>query len=320
MAGKKLKWTLAIVLIVLVLAALWAAAFALAGGGGATLGGEWEEELLEEGESGDKIVVISVFGEIFSDPQGGVPGASDENIASQLEQAANDEAVLGVILHLETPGGGVVPSDVIYGKILQLKEDVEIPVVAYMGDVAASGGYYIAAAADEIIANPATITGSLGVIWFIPNLEGTAAKLGIKPLVIKSKPLKDIASPFREMTPEERSIIQSLVDEAYARFVDIIATGRKLDRNRVIELADGRIYSGKQAKDLGLVDHLGDQTTAFERAKELAEAPDASLVRYFRSPGFEDLLGLGFSAAKKPSTEDLIPTELRPGLKYLWIQ
>lgn len=319
-ASKKAGWILGITLVVLLIAGLWAAAFALGRGVASPRPvGDWDEELIVEGESSDKVVMVSLFGEIFSDPEGFAPGASDENIVSQLDQAIDDPDIVGVILDLDTPGGAVVASDTIYRKVLALRKE-DVAVVALMRDVAASGGYYIASAADEIIANPATITGSIGVIMIVPNLEGTAAKLGIKPLVIKSGPHKDIASPFREITPEERTILQGIIDGAYEQFIGAVAKGRKLDAPRVRELADGRIYTGKQAKDLGLVDRLGGRDLAFQRARKLAEAEDASLVRYTRSRGLaESLLGFSSEAARGNLVRRGLGIDLRPGLKYLWL-
>jgi protease-4 len=191
-------------------------------------------------------------------------------------------------------------------------------VVALMEDVAASGGYYIAAGANEVVANGSTLTGSIGVILMVPNVQRAADKLGIEPVVIKSGPYKDIASPFRQMTPEEHQILQALIDEAYAQFVSVVAAGRRLDPARVREIADGRVYTGRQAKELGLIDHLGGRDRAFARARALGRAPRASLVRYERRPG---LLGtfLGVAAGLGPKLPAGVDVELRPGLKYLWI-
>lgn len=321
MASQRSKWIAIGLAITLIVLGLWGAAFLLSSTAPvATAFGEWEERVLREGDPSAKVVMVSVSGEIFSDPQGFAPGASDENIVRQLDQAEADESVVALIVDLDTPGGGVVASDVIYRRILSFKEVK--PVVALMGDTAASGGYYIAAAADEIVANPATITGSIGVIMFIPNLEGTAGKLGIEPIVLKSGPHKDIASPFRDMTPEERSILQGVIDEAFNQFVDAVASGRQIDPARVREVADGRIYTGRQAKDLGLIDHLGGRQLALERAETLAEISDVSLVLYEKPRGFaESLLGLeslrGLSG--RQLVEDSLGVDLKPGLKYLWL-
>lgn len=323
MAAKKTRWIILVIVGVLIVGGLWAAAFALAGGAGGdgffgpTIG-EWEEEVLVEGTGDRKIAMVPVFGEIFSDPQGFTPGASDENITSQLDQALDDPAVSAVILELDTPGGSVVPSDIIYRRARDLSAAGK-PVVALMEDVAASGGYYIAAGADEIIANPATITGSIGVIMFVPNLEGTAEKLGVEPIVIKSGRLKDIGSPFRDMTQQELQIFQGIIEEAFEQFLAAVADGRGMSVEEVREVADGRIYTGNQAEELGLVDTLGDRETAFQTAMELAGAPDSTLVRYGRTPGLFEGLG-GFTAELGiDSVADELGIPLRPGLKYLWL-
>ena len=316
MASSKGKWFLIITVIVLVLGGLYGAAFFLASDGG-QVASDYDEEVLIEGDSGDKIAMISVVGEIFSDPEGIAEGASDSNIITQLDRADDDDSVRGVIIQLETPGGGVVASDAIYNRVKKLSASK--PVVALMGDVAASGGYYIAAGADEIVAHPATWTGSIGVIALLPNFEKAADKIGVSVTVFKSGAFKDAGSPFRALKPEEQVYFQALIDEAYGGFVEVVADGRKIDVERVKQIADGRVYSGKQAKELGLVDRLGDQDLAFARAKKLAKAPGATLVRYSNPASFNDLLGV----TSRLTNKDLIKQELglqrRPGAAYLWL-
>lgn len=322
MAGKKAKWAVIITLIVVV-AGLWLGAFIyfftrdLGFGGGTDFSAEFTETVLEEGTA-DKVVVIEVAGVITSmqsDPLAGV--ASDESIVKQLEQSIEDPDVVGVIVDIDSPGGEVVASDNIYRKVLEARE-AEKPVIALMGSTAASGGHYIAAGADEIVANAETLTGSIGVILTIFNVEGAEQKLGISETVIKSAPLKDIGSPFRAIEPGEMAIFQGLIDEAYNQFVDIVAEGRDLDRDEVLRAADGRVYSGRQAQKLGLVDRLGNRDDAFERAKRLAEVPDASLVRYEANVGFADLIS-PFARSKGDLLKQETGIDLRPGLKYLWL-
>lgn len=307
--------------IVVVLGGFWLTALVVGGFADAATsaaGGALEEEILEEGDSAEKIVMINIIGEIFSDPEDSFGGATDTGIVSQLEAANEDPDVEGIILNINTPGGGVLASDVIYRKVLEINE--EKPVVALMGDVAASGGYYISAAASEIVAHPYTITGSIGVIMMLPNVEEAAGKLGIKTTIIKSGSFKDAGSPLRELTEPERAVFQTLIDEAYTGFVDIVAKGRDLTLERTRELADGRIYTGNQAKANGLVDELGDRDTAFERAKDLAGSSEASLVVYRAVGGFfDDLLPF----AKAPNVVEELGKELGvnrgPGLSYLWL-
>lgn len=323
MASKKAKRTWLVIGILLVIGGLWATALTISAfsegfsGGYAAGGGEFEEILLEEGDSTNKIAMINVIGEIFSDPEGGAMGATDFNILGQLDQAVDDPDVVGIILNIDTPGGGVLASDAIYNRVSDIAEDM--PVIALMGDTAASGGYYISAGATEIIAHRFTWTGSIGVIAMIPNFTEAAGKLGISTTVIKSGALKDIGSPFREMTEEERGLFQTLIDEAYNGFVQVVAEGRDLPEARVREIADGRIYSGIQARELGLVDRLGDRETAFNRVKRLADDKDASLVVYRPVTGlFDQLPFLGFSSPADEIKEDL-GISRKPGAAYLWI-
>lgn len=322
MASPRTKRIILAIVALVVLAGLWTAAIAVSGfsrGFSRSTGGDVEEVLLEEGDDPTaKVVMINVIGEIFSDPEGGTPGATDANIIGQLEQAENDPDTRAIILNVDTPGGGVLASDAIHNKVQEVAEDM--PVVALMGDTAASGGYYISAPATEIVAHRFTWTGSIGVIALIPNLSEAAGKLGVTMTVVKSGALKDAGSPFREMTEEERALFQTLIDEAYNGFVEVVAEGRDLPEERVRQIADGRIYSGIQAAEIGLVDRLGDRDTAFARAKRLADAEDASLVQYRRVKGLFDELPFGFGAG---STADEIKQELgiprKPGAAYLWI-
>jgi protease-4 len=277
----------------------------------------WDETVVVPGRGSRKIAMVSVQGEIVTSLDPFSSGATDEAVVSQIDQALEDDDVAGIIVHLDTPGGGVVASDAINRKVKEA--DARKPVVALMDETAASGGYYIAAAAREIIANPTTLTGSIGVIMIVPNVSQAASKIGIQPMVIKSGPHKDIASPFRDMTPEERGILQGVINEAYDQFVSAVATGRKLDPARVREIADGRVYTGKQAKDLGLVDHLGDRELALDRVRALAKAPRASLVQYERTGLLQSLLGASARAFGGPRLlKDTLGIDTSPGLKYLW--
>lgn len=322
MARKTTKRILIALGVAGLLGALWLTALFVSGfsegfSPGGSYAEDFDEQYLVTGASGDKVAMINVVGEIFSDPENTSPGASDTNIVARLRHAAEDPAVTAIIVNLETPGGGVLASDAIYNEVREISED--LPVIALMGDVAASGGYYIAAGATEIVAHPYTWTGSIGVIAMIPNVEEAAGKLGVSLNIVKSGELKTMGSPFRPLTEQEREIFQSLIDEAYEGFVEIVSEGRDLPLERTRELADGRIYSGAQAAELGLVDHLGDRETAFERAKTLADTPEASLVVYRPIVGF--LEALNPFAVDSPT--DQVIAELgvlrKPGASYLWI-
>ncbi|RMD59863.1 MAG: signal peptide peptidase SppA [Nitrospirae bacterium] len=193
----------------------------------------------------DKIGVVKVEGVI----------KDAETTVNQLRELGDDESIKAVVIRVNSPGGGVAPSQEIYQEIKGLKKKKK--VLVSMGSVAASGGYYISCAADKIVANPGTLTGSIGVIMEIPNFEELMKKLGIKTEVIKSGKHKDLASSFRELSPEERKILQGVLDDVYYQFVNAVAQGRNMEYEKVKKLADGRIFTGKQAKELGLVDELG---------------------------------------------------------------
>lgn len=319
MASKRVKQVLVIALILVVVVGLWISALAISSfsGGYASAGRDFQEVVLEEGDSFNKVAMINVIGEIFSDPEGLSYGATDANIIAQLDAAEDDPNVDAVILNIDTPGGGVLASDAIYNRVRELAE--VIPVVALMGDTAASGGYYIAAGASEIIAHRYTWTGSIGVIAMLPNFEEAAGKLGIRMTVVKSGALKDLGSPFREMTEEERALFQTLIDEAYDGFVEVVSDGRGMPEDRVRELADGRIYSGQQAQALGLVDGLGDRSTALERARELADDEGLTLVEYQPIRGlFDAFFPFGFNSTAEQIKQELgIPR--KPGAAYLWL-
>ena len=243
--------------------------------------GPWREHLVQ-GDGIRKVAVVNVQGEIVSGSASGFigsPGAASGSLISQLEQARKDGSVSAVILRLDTPGGSVVASDEVSREIAEVRRAGKT-VIASMGEVAASGGYYLAAGANEIMANPATITGSIGVIMVLLNVEGAAGKLGLKPVVIKAGRLKDIGSPFRQMTPKERKIFQTLLNEAHQRFMNVVAAGRGMPIPEVRRLADGRIFSGEQARNAGLVDRLGDFDDAVAEAKRLERLKQARVVEY----------------------------------------
>ena len=274
---------------------------ALAAGGGPTAPALYDEEYVS-GDGPDKVAVIPIEGLIApaEDALGGVvPTSTPEGLGDALDQAGSDPSVAAVVLEINSPGGGVTSSDEMHQSILDFEKNTGKPVVVSMQDVTASGGYYISTAADRIVANQTTLTGSLGVIFEITNFAEAADKYGIKQVVIKSGKYKDIGSSFREMTPEERDIYQSIVDEAYAQFVGVISEGRGIPEDRVREIADGRVYSGLQAKKLGLVDSFGGLDEASAIAGKLAGTSDTTVVRYVQQPTFTDTL-LCASPRKSP--------------------
>ncbi|MCJ7749067.1 MAG: signal peptide peptidase SppA [Desulfobacterales bacterium] len=207
---------------------------------------------------GDKIAIIEIRGVI----------TQSSGIIEELNQYQEDEGVKAIILRIDSPGGGVGPAQEIHREILKVKSKKK--VVTSMGSVAASGGYYIACASDLIIANPGTITGSIGVIMEFANIEELFKKIGIKGVVLKSGEHKDIGSPFREMTPEEKKIIQGVIDNVHQQFVQAVAKGRKMEQEKVMQIADGRILTGEQAKQIGLVDQIGNLQDTIDIVAKMA--------------------------------------------------
>jgi protease-4 len=208
---------------------------------------------------GDKIAIVEVRGMI----------TQSSGVIEELQQYLADDGVKAIILRVDSPGGGVGPSQEIYREIMRIKSNTKRKVVTSMGSVAASGGYYIASASDLIVANPGTITGSIGVIMQFSNFEELLRKIGIKGMVLKSGEHKDIGSPFREMTPEEKRIMQEVLDNIHQQFIQAVAEGRKLDRSKVVQIADGRILTGEQAKNLGLVDQMGNLQDTIDIAAKM---------------------------------------------------
>ena len=206
----------------------------------------------------DKIGVVNVDGVI----------TDSISITEQLDDFGNDDSIIAVVLRVDSPGGGVAASQEIYDAVIELRKKKK--VVASMGSIAASGGLLVACSADKIVANPGTITGSISAIMQFANIEGLLKKVGVKSSVVKSGQYKDIGSPLREMTPEEKVIVQELVDDIYNQFIDVIVKERKLTREKVAEIADGRVFSGRKAKELGLVDYLGDMAFAAKLASKMA--------------------------------------------------
>ena len=196
------------------------------------------------------------------------PILDSKKAVDEIKDYAKDSSVKAIVLRVDSPGGAVAPSQEIYEEVKKASEEKH--VVVSMGSIAASGGYYIAAPADVIIANPGTLTGSIGVIMEIPNLEGLMSKIGISTEVIKSGKHKDMASAFRKMEKEDRDILQGVMDNVHEQFIRAVAEGRKLKVEEIRPIADGRIFSGEQAKGLKLVDEIGTLEFAISKAAELA--------------------------------------------------
>jgi protease IV len=191
-----------------------------------------------------------------------------QEISRQLDAFGKDNSIKAVVIRIDSPGGGVAPAQEIYDAVLAVKKKKK--VVASMGSVAASGGYLIACAADRIVANPGTVTGSISAIMHFANAEELLKKIGLKSSVVKSGRFKDIGTPTRSMTEDEKALIQSLVNDTYDQFLDIVAKGRRMSKEDLRRIADGRLFTGRQAQKLGLVDELGDLSFAIRLAGTLS--------------------------------------------------
>jgi protease-4 len=234
-----------------------------------------------------KILLLEVSGVISAQEGDGLTPTPSliANVKEQLTRAAQDEAVKAVVLRINTPGGTVTASDIIHHELKVFKANRKVPVVASIMDVGASGGYYIASAADSVLAHPSSVTGSIGVIMLTMNARGLLEKVGVEATAVTSGPRKDMGSPFRAMTPEERAIFQGLIDAFYQRFLSVVQEGRpNLQMDQIKKLADGRIYTGEQAKASGLVDDIGYLEDAVELAKKKAGLTEARVIMY-RRPG-----------------------------------
>jgi len=209
-------------------------------------------------EFGEKVGIIEINGVI----------ADSEDVMRHLKQFREDKGIKAIVVRINSPGGAVGPSQEIFREIR--KTVVTKKVVASMGTIATSGGYYIAAGANGIVANPGSITGSIGVIMGFTNYEELLQKIGLVPIVVKSGEYKDIGSPVREMKPEEKKILQDFAKKIHRQFIEDIVDGRKMDRKSVESLADGRIFTGQESKEFGLVDRLGNLEDAIEWAGQLS--------------------------------------------------
>ncbi len=278
-------------------------------------------------ESVKKIAVITIEGMIM-ESMGAGPGTVSM-VSNSLKAIEEDENVVGVLLAIDTPGGGVTASDRIYHDLHEFKKRTKLPIHAVFYDVAASGGYYIAMAADHITAHPTTVTGSIGVISKFYNVTGAMDKIGISVNVVKSLnnegkvSFKDMGSPYRPMTPEERKLLQGLITEMWVRFTDVVVEGRqgKLKPEKIRELADGRVFTGRQALTEGLVDAVGYRDDVYKAIRDAAKAPDAKIVAFRKEPGLKEILGLSSHVTNPESMTSHAVRQLlsdQASFLYLW--
>ena len=249
------------------------------------------EEQVLEGDGAKKILMLDISGTITEqEKSGGLLGRSSASMVSlireSLQKAEKDDNIKGIILRINSPGGTVTASDIIYHDIIEFKKRRKIPVHACIMSTGASGGYYVAAAADEIIAHPTAITGSIGVILMKFNVEGLMGKIGVEEQTVKSGDKKDIMSPFRKATPEEVKLAQEIIDQLYGRFLDVVISrsGNKLNRDELRKLADGRLYTARQAMEAKLIDRIGYLDDVIAGLRKISGDENAKVVSYFR-PG-----------------------------------
>ena len=244
------------------------------------------QETTISGEGPDKVLLIDISGTLTTSKDSGIFSTPSlpARLKEELTKAEKDDHIKAIILRINTPGGTVTSSDILYHEIQEFKEKRKVPVITSIMDIGTSGGYYVAMASDYIFVHPSTITGSIGVIMLTLNGQGLLEKIGIQPTAIVSGPKKSMGSPFRAMNSEERAIFQDVIDRLYTRFLTVVEQGRpELTAEKIRQLADGRIYTADVAKNEGLIDEIGYLDDAIDRAKKSANLNTAQVVTYTRS-------------------------------------
>lgn len=290
------------------------------------------EEHVVSGEGKAKVLLLDVSRVITSHDEEGPFGITRREstmarVRQELEQAAKDDNLRAIVLRLNSPGGTVTASDTIFHQLMAFKAERHVPIVAQMLDVAASGAYYVALAADEIVASPTTVTGSIGVVMYGVNLAGLMDKLGVTNQTLKAGERKDIGSPLREMTPEEQQILQSVLDSLQQRFVGVVRERRPgLSATTLQMIADGRILTADQALHAGLVDRIGYLDDTVQAAQRRAGLAEARVVLYRRPQDYAENIYSGVSLPAPASLQmNLLNLDLgalghaSPNFMYLWL-
>jgi len=284
------------------------------------------EEQVLEGDGARKILLIDISGTISEqEKSGGLLGRSSPSMVSlvreSLQKAEKDERISGLILRINSPGGTVTASDIIRHDVMEFKKRTHLPVLACIVGVGASGGYYVATSADEIIAHPTAVTGSIGVILMKFNVQGLMGKIGVEEQTVKSGDKKDIMSPFRKATPEELKLGQDIIDQFYGRFLDVIMArpGNRLSLDELRKLADGRIYTANQALDGKLVDKIGYLDDVIASIRKQTGDDKARVVSYYRPGTFKG--SIYADAGEKSGALELfsgLDLYSAGGFMYLW--
>lgn len=285
-----------------------------------------EEVELVKSRAKDKILLLDISGVIGTSMSQGILDREGDILSQvylRLKKAAEDRMVKGIILRLDTPGGEVTASDIIYHEIMNFKKRTGVPVLALMMGLAASGGYYIASSCDYLIAHPSTITGSIGVISLFPNIEGLMDKIGVQVQVIKSGELKDSGSLFRQMTDEERDNFRKIIEEYHRNFQDVVYESRKdhLSREDVKKISDGRVLTATQALKAKLIDEIGYFDSALKKILEFAALPEAKVISYTYFPKRKTNIYATNLKSENPLERESLPEMIRSfqsGFYYLW--
>jgi protease-4 len=282
-------------------------------------------ETVVYGETGPKILMLQIDGVLSDEADYTWLGLRRESpvarVREELDRARDDASVRALLLRIDTPGGTVTASDLIYQEIMRFKRERGVPVVAQLMGMATSGGYYVAMSADSVVAHPTTVTGSIGVIFAGVNLTGLMQKVGVENQTLTSGAFKDAGSPLRPMRSEERAQLQSVIDDMYQRFLGVVRTGRpKLSAEEIARLADGRIYSADQALENGLVDRLGAVEDAVAEASQRAGISTARVVTYHRPREYRKNLYTAEAPVQVPALGAASPWPKlpQPAFLYLW--
>jgi protease-4 len=283
-------------------------------------------EAVIEGERGPKIALIEIEGVLREVARPTRLGLIEREspvarVRAQLDKAAEDDAVKAVVLRVHSPGGTATASDIIYGEIQRFKARTQMPVVAQLMGIATSGAYYAAMASDRVYAQPTTVTGSIGVIFTGVNVAGLMEKLGLADQTVTTGPYKDVGSPFRRMTAEDRAVVQGVVGDLYRRFVAVVESGRpQLSSGQVAELADGRIYSAPQALAHGLIDGISDLPGTIQAVRRQLGVEEVRVVSYHRRREWRENLYTLPTTPEASTLESANLLELlhAPTFAYLW--